>query len=107
MLQNAYFLAKIGADTAKIELLSAETLPIGRRVILPAAGMRTEGRRRRRGRRRARRRRAGRPARENGGVWQNFVNMFQNYQRSNNHAKYLSAIIRTVISTRTITQNGE
>ena len=33
MLQNAYFLAKIGADTAEIELHFAEMLPIGRRVI--------------------------------------------------------------------------
>ena len=31
MLQNAYFLAKIGADTAEIELHSAEMLPIGHR----------------------------------------------------------------------------
>ena len=30
MLQNAYFLAKIGADTAEIELHFAEMLPIGR-----------------------------------------------------------------------------
>ena len=30
MLQNAYFLAKIGADTAEIELHLAEMLPIGR-----------------------------------------------------------------------------
>ena len=33
MLQNAYFLAKIGADTAEIELHFAEMLPIGHRVI--------------------------------------------------------------------------
>ena len=32
MLQNAYFLAKIGADTAKNEGKFAEILPIGRRV---------------------------------------------------------------------------
>ena len=30
MLQNAYFLAKIGAYTAEIELHFAEMLPIGR-----------------------------------------------------------------------------
>ena len=35
MLQNAYFLAKIGADTAEIELHFAEMLPIGHRVIRP------------------------------------------------------------------------
>ena len=32
MLQNAYFLAKIGADTAENEQYFAEILPIGRRV---------------------------------------------------------------------------
>ena len=32
MLQNAYFLAKIGADTAENEQHSAEILPIGRRA---------------------------------------------------------------------------
>ena len=32
MLQNAYFLAKIGADTAENGQHSAEILPIGRRV---------------------------------------------------------------------------
>ena len=32
MLHNAYFLAKIGADTAENELQFAEILPIGRRV---------------------------------------------------------------------------
>ena len=32
MLQNAYFLAKIGADTAENEQQFAEILPIGRRV---------------------------------------------------------------------------
>ena len=32
MLQNAYFLAKIGADTAENEQHFAEILPIGRRV---------------------------------------------------------------------------
>ena len=42
MLQNAHFLAKIGADTAENEQHFAEILPIGRRVAdrclaLPAA----------------------------------------------------------------------
>ena len=32
MLQNAYFLAKIGADTAENEQQFAEILPIGRRA---------------------------------------------------------------------------
>ena len=32
MLSNAYFLAKIGADTAENEQHFAEILPIGRRV---------------------------------------------------------------------------
>ena len=32
MLQNAYFIAKIGADTAENEQHFAEILPIGRRV---------------------------------------------------------------------------
>ena len=32
MLQNAYLLAKIGADTAENEQHFAENLPIGRRV---------------------------------------------------------------------------
>ena len=32
MLQNAYFLAKIGADTAENEQRFAEILPIGRSV---------------------------------------------------------------------------
>ena len=32
MLKNAYFLAKIGADTAENEQHYAEILPIGRRV---------------------------------------------------------------------------
>ena len=32
MLQNAYFLAKIGTDTAENELNFAEILTIGRRV---------------------------------------------------------------------------
>jgi hypothetical protein len=32
MLQNAYFLAKIGADTAENEQHVAEILPIDRRV---------------------------------------------------------------------------
>ena len=35
MLQNAYFLAKIGADTAENEQHFAEILPIGRRVADP------------------------------------------------------------------------
>ena len=42
MLQNAYFLAKIGADTAENELHFAEILPIGRRVADPA-GVAAEG----------------------------------------------------------------
>ena len=33
MLQNAYLLAKIGADTAENEQQFAEILPIGRRVV--------------------------------------------------------------------------
>ena len=37
MLQNAYFLAKIGADTAEIEQHFAEILPISRRVADHAA----------------------------------------------------------------------
>ena len=42
MLQNAYFLAKIGADTAENEQQFAEILPIGRRVAAPcgAPGLR-------------------------------------------------------------------
>ena len=35
MLSNAYFLAKIGADTAENEQHFAENLPIGRRVAEP------------------------------------------------------------------------
>ena len=35
MLQNAYFLAKIGADTAENEHQFAEILPIVRRVAAP------------------------------------------------------------------------
>ena len=35
MLQNAYFLAKIGADTAENEQHFAEILPIGRRRVQP------------------------------------------------------------------------
>ena len=35
MLQNAYFLAKIGADTAENEQHFAEILLIGRRVAEP------------------------------------------------------------------------
>ena len=41
MLQNAYFLAKIGADTAENEQHFAENLPTGRRgpeVGAPGAG---------------------------------------------------------------------
>ena len=38
MLQNPYFLAKIGGDTAEIELNFAEMLPIGRRVLRAGAG---------------------------------------------------------------------
>ena len=37
MLQNAYFLAKIGADTAENEQQFAEILPIDRRVLDRAA----------------------------------------------------------------------
>ena len=37
MLQNAYFLAKIGADTAENEQHFAEILPIGRRGPSPEA----------------------------------------------------------------------
>ena len=44
MLQNAYFLAKIGADTAENEQHSAEILPIGRRIadLCPGARMHEE-----------------------------------------------------------------
>ena len=43
MLQNAYLLAKIGADTAENEQHFAEILPIGRRVAdQPAARGRRE-----------------------------------------------------------------
>ena len=38
MLQNAYFLAKIGADTAENEQQFAEMLAIGRRVAAPCGG---------------------------------------------------------------------
>ena len=38
MLQNAYFLAKIGADTAENEQHFAEILPIGRRVAAAKRG---------------------------------------------------------------------
>ncbi len=38
MLQNAYFLAKIGADTAENEQHFAEILPIDRRVAARAPG---------------------------------------------------------------------
>ena len=45
MLQNAYFLAKIGADTAENEQHFAEILPIGRRVAdRNGPGARDEGR---------------------------------------------------------------
>ena len=40
MLQNAYFLAKIGADTAENEQHFAEILPIGRRVADRCPGAR-------------------------------------------------------------------
>ena len=40
MLQNAYFLAKIGADTAENEQHFAEILPIGRRVADRCVGPR-------------------------------------------------------------------
>ena len=40
MLQNAYFLANIGADTAENELHFAEILPIGRRVAGRVGGPR-------------------------------------------------------------------
>ena len=45
MLQNAYFLAKIGADTAENERYFAEILPIGRRVAdrCPGAPLRCDG----------------------------------------------------------------
>ena len=43
MLQNAYFLAKIGADTAENEQHFAEILPIGRRR--PPGLLRAEPRR--------------------------------------------------------------
>ena len=38
MLQNAYFLAKIGAGTAENEQHFAEILPIGRRVAVDVRG---------------------------------------------------------------------
>ena len=47
MLQNAYFLAKIGADTPENEQHFAEILPIGRRVGDPD-GRAADARRRRR-----------------------------------------------------------
>ena len=37
MLQNAYLLAKIGADTAENEQQFAASLPVGRRVAIGAA----------------------------------------------------------------------
>ena len=39
MLQNAYLLAKISADTAENEQHFAEILPIGRRVAAGGAGL--------------------------------------------------------------------
>ena len=50
MLKNAYFLAKIGADTAENEQQFAEILPIGRRVAagVAAAAARRDAPRRRR-----------------------------------------------------------
>ena len=56
MLQNAYLVAKIGADTAENEQHFAEILPIGRRVaeLLEGAGA-CRGAARRRGARAARR----------------------------------------------------
>ena len=47
MLKNAYFLAKIGADTAENEQQLAEILPIGRRVAAPCGGPERLPRRRR------------------------------------------------------------
>ena len=44
MLQNAYFLAKIGADTAENEQHFAEILPIGRRVADRCRGLVRRGR---------------------------------------------------------------
>ena len=44
MLQNAYFLAKIGADTAENEQHLAEILPIGRRVADRCAVLELPGR---------------------------------------------------------------
>ena len=46
MLQNAYFLAKIGADTAENEQHFAEILPIGRRVADRWSSMSYRGSRR-------------------------------------------------------------
>ena len=60
MLQNAYFLAKIGADTAENEQRFAEILPIGRRV----ADRPGRGAARLRGGPAARRGRLGGPARD-------------------------------------------
>ena len=40
MLQNAYFLPKVGADTAENEQHFAEILPIGRRVAAESRGQR-------------------------------------------------------------------
>ena len=39
MLKNAYFLAKIGADTAENEQHFAEILPIGSRVAAPSGSL--------------------------------------------------------------------
>ena len=43
MLQNAYLLAKIGADTAENERHFAENLPIGRRVAAQSGSSRARG----------------------------------------------------------------
>ena len=69
MLNNAYLLAKIGADTAANEQHFAETLPIGRRgpsghdPVVDRVGSGGRPRRRRRACRRARTCRDGRPRR--------------------------------------------
>ena len=44
MLQNAYLIAKIGADTAENERSFAESLPIGRRVADRCRGLVRRGR---------------------------------------------------------------
>ena len=43
MLQNAYLVAKIGADTAENEQHFAEILPIGRRVAVSGPDLRPAG----------------------------------------------------------------